>query len=67
MRVCVRAAHVRAGVVVDDARAAFDIAVANGGKPALPPTQLAGGVQTIAEIVLYGDVVLRLISGDVQV
>ncbi|KAJ9522677.1 hypothetical protein QJQ45_019757, partial [Haematococcus lacustris] len=59
------------GLVVDDASAAFEASVQGGGRPALPPTALpgsaaaAGGAeqQVIAEVMLYGDVVLRYVSG----
>ncbi|KAJ9522564.1 hypothetical protein QJQ45_008333, partial [Haematococcus lacustris] len=58
------------GLVVDDASAAFEASVQGGGRPALPPTALpgsaatAGGAeqQVIAEVMLYGDVVLRYVS-----
>ena len=55
------------GVEVADARAAFDAAVAGGARPVAPPAELrdAGGAAaaTVAEVELYGDVVLRLVSG----
>ncbi|GLC38696.1 hypothetical protein PLESTB_000591400 [Pleodorina starrii] len=55
------------GLLVDDARAAYEISVANGGKGVLPPLELTdaatGTTQTIAEVTLYGDVVLRYVSG----
>ena len=50
------------GVTVDDAKQAYEASVANGGRGVLPPTDLGGGV-VIAEVSLYGDVVLRYVSG----
>jgi 4-hydroxyphenylpyruvate dioxygenase len=50
------------GVSVDDARQAYEASVANGGRGVLPPTDLGGGA-VIAEVSLYGDVVLRYVSG----
>ncbi|MDA9097678.1 4-hydroxyphenylpyruvate dioxygenase [bacterium] len=50
------------GVTVDDATDAYEKSIANGGRGALPPTDLGDGVQ-IAEVSLYGDVVLRYVSG----
>ena len=48
---------------MDDAKAAFEASVAHGGVPVLPPTTLtdeaSGTTQTISEVKLYGDVVLR--------
>jgi hypothetical protein len=44
--------------------------VANGGKAARPPTTLqdpSGGSAVVSEVALYGDVVLRYISGDWKV
>ncbi len=58
---------------MEDASEAFRAAVAHGAKPVLEPTALKakaggpGGDQVISEVVLYGDVVMRFISGDVQV
>jgi 4-hydroxyphenylpyruvate dioxygenase len=55
------------GVVVEDAAAAHAAALAGGGTCAGPPqtrTDPATGVdQTTAAIALYGDVLLRLVSG----
>ncbi|MEW5303742.1 MAG: hypothetical protein WDW36_006402 [Sanguina aurantia] len=55
------------GVVVDDARLAYEIAVKHGGKSVLEPLVLEekadGGSLTVAEVALYGDVVLRFVSG----
>ena len=56
------------GLSVLDAEAAFRISVENGAIPVLPPTRLSEEVQgkrssvIIAEVKLYGDVVLRYIS-----
>jgi 4-hydroxyphenylpyruvate dioxygenase len=65
------------GIEVDDAAEAFAASVAGGAVPVLPPTPLCDfgnekengdgassplPVQTIAEVVLYGDVVLRFVS-----
>ena len=56
-----------AGVEVADARQAFEAAVAGGATPVQPPTLLedaaSGTQQTVGEVALYGDVVLRLVSG----
>ncbi|XP_010542713.1 PREDICTED: 4-hydroxyphenylpyruvate dioxygenase [Tarenaya hassleriana] len=49
------------GIEVEDAESAFSISVANGAVPSSPPVVLAGAV-TIAEVKLYGDVVLRYVS-----
>lgn len=60
-----------AGVLVADAKQAFEASVANGAIPVQSPTVLQGeadtGEQVIAEVSLYGDCVLRFISGDYQV
>lgn len=61
------------GLLVDDAKDAYEKATANGGIGVLPPAQLAdceggpGGSATISEVKLYGDVVLRFVSGDYKV
>jgi 4-hydroxyphenylpyruvate dioxygenase len=55
------------GIVVGDAREAFARAVEGGAAPATEPrdtVDAAGKTQTSAEVALYGDVRLRLISGD---
>ena len=55
------------GLVVGDAREAFAAAVAGGAAPATEPaeaTDAAGKKQTSAEVVLYGDVRLRFVSGE---
>jgi 4-hydroxyphenylpyruvate dioxygenase len=57
-------------VLVDDAREAYEASVAHGGKGVRSPTQLldgVGGSAVISEVELYGDVVLRYISGDFKV
>ncbi|GLI70471.1 hypothetical protein VaNZ11_015381 [Volvox africanus] len=55
------------GLVVEDARVAYEVSVANGGKGVLSPVELTdaatGTTQVIAEVLLYGDVVLRYVSG----
>lgn len=59
-----------AGLLVDDARQAYEASVANGGKGARAPVTLqdgAGGTAVVSEVGLYGDVVLRFVSGDWQV
>ena len=58
-------------MLVEDARAVYDTAVAHGARGVLPPQELADAAsasgQTVAEVVLYGDVVLRFVSGSFQV
>lgn len=54
------------GVVVEDAGAAYAAAVAGGAIAAREPltqTDATGATQTTAEIILYGDVRLRFVSG----
>ncbi|KAH7654463.1 4-hydroxyphenylpyruvate dioxygenase protein [Dioscorea alata] len=46
---------------VASASSAFDIAVHHGARPSFPPTDLGHGF-SLAELELYGDVVLRLVS-----
>ncbi|KAF5831174.1 p-hydroxyphenylpyruvate dioxygenase [Dunaliella salina] len=57
------------GLVVEDANVAFETSVQNGAIPATPPFTLqdksSGLSQVVAEVKLYGDVVLRYISGNV--
>jgi len=61
-----------AAILVDDASAAYHAAVANGAEGRLEPTELkpihadepSQGTTTISEILLYGDAVLRFVSGD---
>ncbi|AAF24813.1 4-hydroxyphenylpyruvate dioxygenase [Arabidopsis thaliana] len=48
-------------IEVEDAESAFSISVANGAIPSSPPIVLNEAV-TIAEVKLYGDVVLRYVS-----
>jgi len=61
------------GLLVDDAADAYAQCTTNGGVGVLPPTRLAdckggaGGGATISEVKLYGDVVLRFVSGDYEV
>jgi 4-hydroxyphenylpyruvate dioxygenase len=49
------------GLRVADAAEAFRASVAGGARPAFPPADLGHGY-TLAEVELYGDVVLRFIS-----
>lgn len=61
------------GLLVDDAAEAYAQATANGGAGVLPPTAIAdceggaGGSAVVSEVKLYGDVVLRFVSGDYKV
>ncbi|XP_059450009.1 4-hydroxyphenylpyruvate dioxygenase [Corylus avellana] len=48
-------------VEVDDAEAAFHTSISHGARPASPPVVLDGRT-TLAEVHLYGDVVLRYVS-----
>ncbi|KAJ3679318.1 hypothetical protein LUZ60_017329 [Juncus effusus] len=48
-------------VQVVDAAKSFEIAVANGAIPSFPPKNLSDGF-ALAEVSLYGDVVLRFVS-----
>lgn len=61
----------RVGVLVADAKAAFEASVAHGAVAVQPPTVLqdpaGGGQQIVAEVLLYGDCVLRFVSGSYQV
>ena len=56
------------GIIVKDAKEAHDISVANGAISILPPTELHdekhASSMIISEIKLYGDTVIRWISGD---
>eukprot|EP00798_Chlamydomonas_sp_ICE-L_P025336 gene25336-10993_t len=58
------------GLLVDDADDAFQQSVANGALPVLPPYKsidaTSGQEQTISEVSLYGDVVLRYVSGQFE-
>jgi 4-hydroxyphenylpyruvate dioxygenase len=54
------------GVLVGDAAQAYEVSVANGAQGVRPPTKLedgSGGCAVVSEVLLYGDVVLRYISG----
>lgn len=55
------------GLLVDNATDAHAISVANGGISVLPPLEIADSAtdttQTISEVKLYGDVVIRYVSG----
>jgi 4-hydroxyphenylpyruvate dioxygenase len=53
------------GIVVDDVTVAYRNALANGGIGLLPPTKLANTDCVMAELQLYGHVVLRLLSDTV--
>ena len=54
-----------------DARQAYEASVANGAIGVQPPTTLRdeadGTEQLVAEVSLYGDCVLRFVSGKYQV
>jgi hypothetical protein len=56
---------------VEDAAQAYEAATAGGARGCLEPTTLtceaSGQTQTVAEVELYGDVRLRLVSGSFQV
>lgn len=57
------------GIEVDNVQTAHDAIVANGGKSVLLPTRMqsrdhANSFADIAEISLYGDVVMRLVNRD---
>eukprot|EP00798_Chlamydomonas_sp_ICE-L_P024026 gene24026-9601_t len=58
------------GLLVDDADDAFHKSVDNGAIAVLPPFKstdaITGMEQTVAEVSLYGDVVLRYVSGSFQ-
>ena len=59
------------GVLVEDAAEAHRQATSHGAKSALKPKMLkdeaSGTEQVVAEVELYGDVVLRFVSGSFQV
>lgn len=58
------------GITVEDAKQAFEVAVQNGGRPVHQPTVLQGpdGQESVvSEVEMYGDVVMRFISGSFQV
>lgn len=56
------------GIEVEDAEAAFDISVRHGAIPMTPPTRSlneeSGKKQIFSEVFLYGDTILRYVSGD---
>jgi hypothetical protein len=60
-----------AGVLVEDAKEAYDKSTANGARGVLEPTTRHDAAsdteQVISEIELYGDVVLRFVSGSFKV
>lgn len=59
-----------AGLLVADATEAYEVSVANGAQGVRPPTRLEdgkGGVAVVSEVEVYGDVVLRYISGKWEV
>lgn len=58
-----------AGLIVDDAHQAYEQSVANGAKSVRGPVDLKddSGSAVVSEVELYGDVVLRFISGDFKV
>lgn len=57
--------------MVADAKQAYEASVANGAIGVQPPTNLRdeaeGTEQIVAEVSLYGDCVLRFVSGNYQV
>ena len=59
------------GILVGNTDAAYQMAVQNGAVSAQEPTTLTdpttGAQQRVAEVQLYGDVVLRLVSGSYEV
>ena len=58
------------GISVEDAKQAFEVAVQNGGRPVQEPTVLQGpdGQESVmSEVEMYGDVVMRFMSGSFQV
>lgn len=56
------------GLRVSDAKLAYDVSVSNGAIGVQPPERMVdestGQMSTVAEVQLYGDVVLRYVSGD---
>ena len=60
-----------AGVLVADAQKAYETSVSQGAVSVQPPTVLrdgdSGTEQTVAEVLMYGDCVLRFVSGDYKV
>lgn len=58
------------GISVEDAKQAFEVAVQNGGRPVSQPAVLQGPdgqKSVISEVEMYGDVVMRFMSGSFQV
>ena len=58
------------GISVEDAKQAFEVAVQNGGRPVHQPTVLQvsdGQESVVSEVEMYGDVVMRFMSGSFQV
>lgn len=59
------------GILVDDAAEAYCAATAHGGEGVTPPHTLrcaaGGGEAVVAEMRLFGDCVLRFVSGSFQV
>eukprot|EP00877_Chromochloris_zofingiensis_P009722 jgi/Chrzof1/5002/Cz15g08050.t1 len=67
--ICSHGLAVRAvGIVVDDAREAHELSVMNGAVDVLQPVKLTdtetGSSEVVSEVKLYGDVVMRFISGN---
>ncbi|CAI5708689.1 unnamed protein product [Hyaloperonospora brassicae] len=58
------------GIEVDDAAVAYDLSVQHGGRGVLEPHTLtdnkSGATTTVSEVELYGDVVIRWVSGDLS-
>ena len=70
LRHCLLYPRVAAGISVEDAKQAFEVAVQNGGKPVHPPSVLNssdGQESVMAEVHMYGDVVMRFMSGTFKV
>ena len=59
------------GISVEDAKKAFEVAIQNGGRPVHEPTVLQSPdgqeESVISEVEMYGDVVMRFISGTFKV
>lgn len=58
------------GISVEDAKQAFEVAIQNGGRPVHQPTVLQGSdgqESVVSEVEMYGDVVMRFMSGSFQV
>lgn len=58
------------GIKVADAKAAYEISVQNGGEGVLAPHTLtdkhSGKTTVLSEVKIYGDVVIRWVSGDFE-